>query len=379
MAQAPVRLLVLIRSLDTGGAQRQLIALLARLERARFVVTVASMYDGGAMAGELAALPGVRCVCLERRGRADLIGFWLRLRRLVASVDPHLLYGYLGPARVATLLVGRRGRKVVWGMRASNMEFGRYGRTARLAAWLERRFAAWPDLVLANSAAGRDWLVALGCPGEKIRVIENGIDLARFHADPVGRATLRAAWRIAPEAKLVALVGRLDPMKGHPDFLAAAALVAARTPEARFVCIGEGPGAYREALAAQASRLGLDAVLAWLPEQPDMNAAYSACDLVVSASAYGEGFSNVVAEAMACGVPCVVTDVGDSARIVGEAGVVVPPRNPRALADGILAMLARSSRSDATRTRIREHFSVERMVERTQAALLELVHAPGAA
>lgn len=376
MAQAPVRLLILIRSLDTGGAQRQLIALLGRIERGRFQVTVASMYAGGAMAAELAALPGVRCVSLERRGNADLIGFWMRLRRLVASVDPHVLYGYLGPARVATLLVGRRGRKVVWGMRASNMEFERYGWAARLAAWLERRFAAWPDLVLANSGAGRDWLVALGCPPGKIRVIENGIDLERFRADPARRAGLRDAWRIAPEARLVALVGRLDPMKGHPDFLAAAALVAVREPGVRFVCIGDGPRAYREKLAAHARRLGLSAVLAWVPEQSDMSAAYSACDIVVSSSAFGEGFSNVVAEAMACGVPCVVTDVGDSARIVGEAGVVVPPRDPRALAEGILATLASPFPGEAVRARIGEHFSIEGMVERTQAALLELVQAP---
>jgi glycosyltransferase involved in cell wall biosynthesis len=379
MAQTPLRLLVLIRSLDTGGAQRQLIALLERLDRRFFEVTVASMYGGGAMAAEISGIPGVRAVSLERRGGTDLLGFWMRLRRLVAAVDPHVLYGYLGPARVATLLVGRRGRKVVWGMRASNMEFERYGWAARLAARLERRFAAWPDLVLANSAAGRDWLVALGCPRDKIRVIDNGIDLARFHPDPVGRARLRAAWRIAPDEKLVAVIGRLDPMKGHPDFLAAAARVAGSRRDVRFRCIGEGPRAYGEELAAQATRLGLDAMLAWLPEQADMSAAYSACDIVVSASAFGEGFPNVVAEAMACGVPCVVTDVGDSARIVGETGMVVPPREPRALAEGILAMLSRAPQGEAARARIREHFSVERMVERTQAALLELVRAPAAA
>lgn len=375
MPQAPVRLLVLIRSFDTGGAQRQLITLLERLDRRLLEITVASMYGGGAMAAEVRALPGVRSVSLERGGSADLIGFWVRLRRLVASVDPHLLYGYLGPARLATLLVRRR-RKLVWGMRASNMEFERYGWTARLASWLERRFAAWPDLVLANSAAGRDHVVARGCPGRKVKVIENGIDVARFRADPAGRARLRAAWGIAPGAPLIGLVARLDPMKGHADFLAAAARLAGQRAYLRFVCIGEGPRAYREALSGQARRLGIEPALAWLPEQPDLSATYSALDILVSASAFGEGFSNVVAEAMACGVPCVVTDVGDSARIVGEAGVVVPPRDPQALAEGILAMLARPSRGDAARARIRENFSVERMVERTQAALLELARMP---
>jgi glycosyltransferase involved in cell wall biosynthesis len=384
MAQAPVSLLILIRSFDTGGAQRQLIALLRGIDKRRLKITVAAMYGGGAMAAEMQAVPGVRCISLEREASWDLLPFLARLRRTVNALDPQLLYGYLGPARLATLFAGRGRRKIIWGVRDSNMDLSRYGWIARAAARAERLFAGWPDLVLANSVAGRDYRVAHGFPPHKVAVIENGIDLARFRADPAGRLRLRSAWGVPPGALLVGVTGRLDPMKGYPDFLAAAALLAGVRPELRFVCIGEGPRRYRDELEACARRLGVDRVLTWAPEQADMAAAYSALDIAVSSSAFGEGFSNVVAEAMACGVPCVVTDVGDSARIVGGAGEVVAPRDPRALADGVLRMLARFAHGDyadaarraaAGRERVRENFSLERMVERTQSALLELAAA----
>lgn len=384
MAQAPVSLLILIRSFDTGGAQRQLIALLKGLDKRRLHVTVAAMYAGGGMEAEMQAVPGVRCICLERAGAWDVVPFLARLRRTVKAVDPQLLYGYLGPARLATLFVGRGRRKIVWGVRDSNMDLSRYGWIARAAARVERRFAGWPDLVLANSIAGRDYSVANGFPPDKVAVIENGIDVARFRPDPAGRVRLRSAWGVPPEAVLVGVIGRLDPMKGYPDFLAAAALLARARPELRFVCIGDGPRRYRDELEACARRLAVEGVLTWAAEQADMPAAYSALDIAVSSSAFGEGFSNVVAEAMACGVPCVVTDVGDSARIVGATGEVAAPRDPRALAQGVLRMLARIAHGDyadaaqraaALRTRVRENFSLERMVERTQSALLELAAA----
>jgi glycosyltransferase involved in cell wall biosynthesis len=346
------------------------------------------MYGGGGMADEMRAVPGVDWISLDRAGRWDFVRFLSRLRRLTEALDPHLVYGYLGPARAATLLLARRRRKIIWGVRDSNMELSHYGWLARAGFRLERMFSSSPDLILANSNAGRDYVVSSGFPRDKTRVVENGIDTDRFRADAAGRARLRAAWRVPPRAVLVGVVARLDPMKGHRDFLRAAAILAQRRKELRFVCIGGGPSRYGDGLAALARTLGLEAVLTWVEEQRDVSAAYSALDIAVNCSAFGEGFSNVVGEAMACGVPCVVTDVGDSARIVADAGVVVPAGDPPALGEGILRMVARLSdgdyadpvrRSEVNRARIREHFSVERMVSETQALLLGLAQPPAAA
>ena len=378
---SPVRLLVLIHSLDAGGAQRQLIALLRGLDRSRFRLSVASIYGGGGMAEEMHAVPGVEWIPLQRAGRWDFLPFLRRLRAAVRASDPDILYGYLLSGRIAALLAGRVRGRIAWGVRDSNMDRSHYGWLARLAFRAERLLSGRVDLIVANSHAGRDYAAATGFPRHKIRVVDNGIDTARFRADDAARARLRAAWRVPPQAQLVGVVARLDPMKGHHDFLSAAALLARHSEKLRFVCVGDGPPAYRDGLKAFARELGLDAVLTWAGEQSDVAAAYSALDIAVSSSAYGEGFSNVIGEAMACGVPCVVTDVGDSARIVGEAGEVVPPRDPAALAEGILRMAERCARGDyadparrreANRARVQERFPLERMVAETQALLLEL-------
>ena len=201
-------------------------------------------------------------------------------------------------------------------------------------------------------------------------VVENGINTIRFYPDPKGRAVVRNEWKVNANDRLIGLVARLDAMKDHRNFLQACALLAARRNDLRFVCVGGGGSAYRAELAAFAGDLGIADRLIWTGARQDMPAAYSAMDIACSSSAFGEGFSNAVGEAMACGVPCVVTDVGDSARIVGEIGEVAPPHNADALAGALDRMLARLEEHAAigcrARARIVDEFSVERMVFRTE-------------
>ena len=126
-------------------------------------------------------------------------------------------------------------------------------------------------------------------------------------------------------------------MKDYPTFLEAAAIVAGRKQGMRFVSVGAGPPDYAARLREQARRLGLEGKMIWAGPRGDLPSIYNALDLLVSSSAFGEGFSNVLGEAMACGIPCIATDVGDAREILGEAGIVVSRRNPEALADGIMA------------------------------------------
>jgi len=137
--------------------------------------------------------------------------------------------------------------------------------------------------------------------------------------------------------------------------------------------VGDGPDSYKSKLRALAEELRLTEKLIWAGFRDDLAAVYNALDLLTSSS-YGEGFPNVVAEAMACGIPCVVTDVGDSACIVGDTGLVVPPKDPEALSNGwkeilALSQLDREARGKASRARIVEEFSVNQLVERTQTVL----------
>jgi glycosyltransferase involved in cell wall biosynthesis len=161
-------------------------------------------------------------------------------------------------------------------------------------------------------------------------------------------------------------------MKDHESFLRAAARVAALRPEARFLCIGEGSEGYRQALVRLAAGLGIADRVIWTGRCTDPAAALAGLDICCSSSSFGEGFSNAIGEAMACGLPCVVTDVGDSALLVGATGTVVPRRQPEALAEALLAEVGRlgEGRGGRARARIVENFSVDRMVERTLSLVL---------
>jgi glycosyltransferase involved in cell wall biosynthesis len=162
-------------------------------------------------------------------------------------------------------------------------------------------------------------------------------------------------------------------MKDHPVFLEAAALLANKREDTRFVCVGDGPDDYRAQLQAQAKRLGLDKRLLWVAAPKDMPAVYNALDIHVSSSC-GEGLSNVICEAMACGVRCVVTDVGDSAWVVGDQGEVIPPKNPRALMEAIKSVLD-GKRYDSAhiRKRVVSQLSVNSLVTATEDVLSALL------
>lgn len=368
-------ILFLVRSLDRGGAERQLVVLAEGLARKGHAVAVAVFFSGGAYEAELGET-AVRVIYLDKKGRWDIFPFLRRLVRLLCRERPAVLHGYLGvPNILAVVMKPLLPRtRVVWGVRASDMDLSCYDWLSRLAYTLECHLARFADRIISNSSAGKRFAVENGFPEDKIVVIPNGIDTACFKFDLEGRRQLRSAWGIGEDEILVGLVGRLDPMKDHPTFLEAASCIARARHDVRFVCVGGGPVDYAEALRQQAAGLGLANRLIWTGAQDNMQAVYSALDIATSSSSFGEGFSNTVAEAMACCVPVVVTDVGDSAWIVGEAGSVVSPGDHNALAAAIqkltdLTPEERSAQGEMHRARIVSEFSVDKLIQRTEQAL----------
>lgn len=370
-----VKILFLIRSLDVGGAQRQLIALAKGLHQRGHAVAVAVFYGGAILEPELDAA-GVRVCHLHKQGRWAVCSFLGQLLKLVRQEKPDFLHSYLPEANLPAILLKPfcRSLGVVWGVRASNVDLQRYDWMARLMFRIEGFLSCFPDLIIVNSLAGRDYHLRHGFPSHKMVVIPNGIDTARFKPDKSARTLIRAEWGLAETERLIGLVGRLDPMKDHPTFLRAAALLAGQVQAVRFVCIGDGPEPYASQMKLLSKELGLEGRLIWAGARNDLPSVYSAIDLLTSASAFGEGFSNVIGEAMACGVPCVVTDVGDSARIVGETGMVVPPGNPEEMNQSWQAMLKilreqQDLMGERARARIIAQFGIDALVARTSAAL----------
>ncbi len=345
------------------------------LARRGHTVAVAVFFGGGAYEAELSGA-GVRVIHLNKKSRWDVLPFLSRLARLLREERPVILHSYLAvPNILATVLRPLvPATRIIWGVRASNMDLSRYDWLARLAYALERYLARFANRIIANSYAGKCHAVAKGFPEDKIVVIPNGIDTEYFKFEAEGRRLVRSAWGVTEHEILVGLVGRLDPMKDHSIFLAAAGRIAQVHRDIRFVCVGGGPADYTEKLKQQAAGLGLTSRLIWAGARDNMPAVYSALDIATSPSSYGEGFSNTIAEAMACGVPCVVTNVGDSALIVGEAGSVVAPGDSFALAAAIqhlveLASDERRALGEACRVRIVYEFGVDRLIQRTEQTL----------
>jgi glycosyltransferase involved in cell wall biosynthesis len=371
------RVLFLIRSLGRGGAERQLVALATGLRRDGWDVAVACFYAGGAFQRELER-GDVPVIDLRKRGRWDVAGFLWRLWRALRQFQPDIVHGYLTVGNLLSLLgrLASPGSRVVWGVRSSFIDRQRYDWMSRATFALSCRMARHADRIIFNSEAGFTLHGARGYPADRLVVIANGIDTDRFHFDVASRVRMREAWDVLDREVLVGLVGRLDPMKDHSTFLQAIARLAGGVPW-RFVCVGGGGAQHAGRLRAQARELGLANHLVWAGPCKDMVAAYSAIDILVSSSR-GEGFPNVVAEAMACGRPCVVTDVGDSAHLVADTGIVVPPGDPAALGDGIARMRQRLERDPdaiarAARARVVDLFSTARLVGNS-ARVLEDVH-----
>lgn len=373
-----IHIAFVIHSLARGGAQRQLIELVRGLSKQQFRISVITLYDGGAFAGELANVPGIQLYSLAKQGRRDIFGFlwraWILLRRL----RPDILHGYMNVANELCLLMGRAvGARVVWGLRASNMALEHYDWAAALAFTVGARLSRFVDAIIANSHAGKSYHTLNGYTPTRMRVIPNGIDTDRFRPDPQARRQIRMAWGLSDKETAIGIIARLDPMKDYPTFLRAAALLARAHPQARFVCVGDGPPDYTRELQALAEQLGLDANVLWVGAQDDMLAIYNGLDIATSSSAFGEGFSNAIAEAAACGVLCVATDVGDSAIIVQEAAQIIPPGNPDALAAAWSSMLTygdetRTMIATRARARIVAQYSTKALIERTALLLRQI-------
>jgi len=330
------------RSLGVGGTERQLVTLARGLHRQGHDVTVVVFYTKGSLEIELHE-SGIPVLDLRKSNRWDVLPFFIRLVRVVWKIKPRVIYGFLGTPNILTAFLKPffPTIRMVWGVRASNVDLNHYDWLTRLSYSIECRLSRFADLIICNSRAGLEYAAAHGFPREKMTVIPNGVDTERFKPIAVARERIRAEWGIREKEILIGLVARIDPMKDHPTFLRAAAMLAQERPDVRFVCVGDGSEPYKSELRQLANELGLDGRLIWAGARHDMPAVYNALDIAASSSSFGEGFSNTITEAMACGVPCVVTDVGDSALIVDETGVVVPPASPDELCEGFRLMLKR--------------------------------------
>ncbi|OAD12758.1 glycosyltransferase family 4 protein [Achromobacter insolitus] len=371
MSARPLRVLHIITGLGQGGAESVLFRL-ATYPEENVEHVVVSLTDEGIYGERLRAAGVAVHVLGMKRGRVSLGGF-LALRALVAAERPDAVQTWMYHADLIGGLAARLAgvRAIAWGIRNSGEHLERSSRSARMVlracALLSGRI---PKAIVCAAQKSAERHADKGYDRARMVVIANGYDLSRYAPNAEARSRVRAQWGVPQDVPAIGCVARWDPLKDHANLLRAiAALVRdGRDAGLRCVLIGRGMETDNAELGALVDKLGLRDRLVLAGPSDDVPAAMNGLDLHVLSSC-AEGFPNVVAEAMACGVYCVVTDVGDAAYIVGDAGVVVPPEQPEALARGIetalheVAARGRERAGEAGRARVLENFDIARMVQ----------------
>lgn len=365
-----MRILHVITSLGTGGTEMMLFKLLSAGKR-EWAQAVVSIDDHPSIIapriaelgfevhnlGVNRSLPNpiraLSVVPIARRFRPDLIQGWMYHGNLLAS---H------AAARE------KRNVPVLWNIQQSLYDISKERWLTSMVIRMGVRYSRRPAKIIYNSRTAARQHEEFGYCAKKTIVIPTGYDCTVFHPDEHARREVRAELGIKDDQVLVGLVARYHPMKDHAGFFRAARIVAQAHPSVRFVLSGRGTDAQSPvADLARASQLQDRVFL--LGERPDIPRLTAALDIACSASAWGEGFSNTVGEAMTSGVPCVVTDVGDSAYAIGDTGISVPPSNPQALADAISRLVLagpeqRRCLGEAARRRIETEFSLPAIASR---------------
>jgi glycosyltransferase involved in cell wall biosynthesis len=367
----PGKILYVTAGLRGGGAEAMLTRLATATPGVADEITVVSLLPAEAHVERLRAA-GVTVVELNFDRAAGVARGLVELARLIAARRPDIVQGWMyhgDLAALATLIMsGRRKRtRLVWSIRCTALDLRHYGGFGlRLVVKACTLLSGWPDLVTANSVAGLKSHLALGYRPRRAEVVANGIDVDAFKPDPAARRAVRLDLGIPENAVVLAHVARVDAMKDHAAFLAA----MARLPDVSALLVGAGT----EDLPAAHNVIRLG-------RRHDVARLFAAADFVVSSSRFGEGFSNVLGEGMACGLPAIATDVGDAKLIVGDTGLVVPPEDPVALAAGIRTLAgesaaARAERGARARARIVENFDLAGAVERHVQLYASLASSP---
>ncbi|MDX3896278.1 MAG: glycosyltransferase [Pusillimonas sp.] len=373
MADAQLHVVHIISGLGQGGAETVLHRLATAPDQtARH--TVVSMGDEGVFGPRLRAA-GIRVVTLDMpAGRLTWRGL-RRLHRFLRAERPDVVQTWMYHADLIGGIVARWAgiRAVSWGIRNSGANLEKSSRLTHLIAWACARLSGQVPagiIACAQDAAVRHQ--ARGYRADRMAVIPNGYDLSRWVPRPGARERLRREWGIAEEVPLIGSVARWNPLKDHANLLEGFAACARSAPHARCVLVGHGLTPDNEELMALIDRWNLRDKIILLGRRDDVPDVMAALDLHVLSSC-AEGFPNVVAEAMAAGVACVVTDVGDAARIVGDFGWVAPPQDGAALGRAMEAALrergtpAMAERLRQGRERVERLYSLPAMVSAYEA------------
>ena len=373
-----MRILHVITGLGKGGAETMLYRLLSHGRDVGMKHRVVSLTSGGYYRDMIIAL-GVPVLECGLKNLQHAPRSLLRLIALVRRYRPHIIQAWMYHANLFSLLLPILvpHTRLIWNIRHSLHHLAAEKFMTRLIIRLNRIFSGRCAAIIFNSARSALQHAEYGFQSRGIRVIPNGFDTDTFSPDSRARDRVRHRLAIANSCALIGAVGRYHPLKDYPGLIKAAALLRDLKPVSdwRLLIVGRNVDTSRE-LTAVIDKFRLSSHVIRLGQQHNIQEHMNACDIFCLSSS-SEAFPNVLGEAMACGVPCVSTDVGDAADIIGDTGIVVPPRDPAALSGALQTMLRRSSRERtalgrAARERVQCAYGIETIAERYRILYREL-------
>jgi len=360
-----------ITGLTDGGAESVLFRLCVADTSNRHLVI--SLRDLGKY-GEILGTFGVAVYCLKMdKGKIKLTDLW-RLGKLIRSHRPDLVQTWLYHADFIGGIVARIVgiRRVYWGLRSTSLVADETNRSTRILIKLNALLSFLvPKKIISCSVKGVEDHQAIGYRKDKFSVVPNGYDLHQFAPDAETGHTLRLSLEIPDGIPLLGMVARFNPQKDHLNLIKALGMLKQSGHDFFCVLIGSGMNEFNIELLAWLDSHGVRDRVYLLGQRNDVPVVMNMLDLHILPSAFGEAFPNVICEAMSCGTPCIATDVGDSALIIGETGWIVPINTPLDLSRSISIALdekqinpdAWALRKSNARKRILERFSIEKMVE----------------
>lgn len=356
-----------ITGLGAGGAEQMLSRVTtASVKRGTFKHSVFSLMDEGHFGAGLVEA-GVAVTCIGMRSGQVSPRHLIKLVNGLQNSRPSVVMTWLYHADLLGLLAARTAGRlpVVWNIRCSDMDLSRYGLGTRIVVSALKRLSHWPEAVAYNSVAGREFHEKLGYRPQLWLDLPNGYDLSEWKPNPHDRSSVREALGVDGNTCVIAHVARADPQKDHGTLFDALERLASAVP-IHVMLIGSGTDMLRlpRSIRTKITRFG---------RTNEVSKLLRGADIAVSSSAYGEGLPNSLAEAMATAIPCIGTDVGDTARLIGQTGRVVAPKNPIGLANAILDIVKmapeeRTALGQLARYRVKQCFSIEACVNKYEDA-----------
>lgn len=329
-----VKVVFITTSLTTGGAEMMLYKFLSRINRQKFSPTVISMISGGVFVERVEALD-IPVYDLGMQQGVPSLSALRRLSKLLNEIQPDLIQGWMYHANLISYvanILSRRSVPVIWSIHHSIDSLKAEKLSLAAVIKLTALLSSQVETVIVSAKKGLKQHTNIGYSSKNAIAISDNFDLSRYKPVDEPEFDLRQALNLPEDAILIGSVARYHPMKDHANLIDAAAKIVKDYPNLHFVAIGPNVDVQNVTLTEQIECLGIAERIHLLGERQDVPLLMPSFDIFTSSSAYGESFPNVLGEAMSCQVPCVATDIGDSQAIVGDTGIVVPPKDPQALA-----------------------------------------------